>query len=964
MVIDICAAIVLFCTGFLTPVVGIASGDILTVEEREWLLEHDGKITLGFLKNVPVYFEKDENGRPVGITVEYIRLLEQRLGFTFQIHERDSWSELVQGLYDGTLDALPGFSYSIDRARKVHISIQYTANPYAIISREGEITEESLAGHIRLSMAVPEKYAVASYLREKYPDLLIREMDTLRSCVLAVAFGEVDFAVGSIAIMSRFIKKYQFDDLYFSPLKKFQNDHRFGVRKDLPILHSILNKGIARITEKEHEAIARKWISLGYEPFYKNKVFWVIVCLFLFFGLLLQGIWFWNRKLRQVVALRTSALEQHTGLLKEEAKILRQTETELVRQESYLNTLFEAIPDLVWLKDSEGNFVSFNTAFSRCFGLAAGNTVGSKTLQFFDEEITAAWYREDLEVINNLPGYIFRGEDKIQMASGLFMQVEVVKTGIFDENDRCTGVLGIARDITRHRQKQDELIKLRQRLEAILGNIKGVIYRIENADGVWKNQYISSYIEVLTGCNPDEFINEGEDFYKEFIHPDDRNEVFRNLQDALRKDTHWEQQYRLVHKDGSVRWVQGRGTRLSDPVTGKTYLDGIVFDISELREIEAQLHQAKKLETIGVLASGLANDFNNILGGILGFTEILQEDMKRLEYPEKIRMRLDYVLLGIKRADELVSQIRQFSEVDKTWARQLRVNVVVKEVSKLLETTSESSIRVTAVLKDDCMIMADATRFHQIMMNLGTNSIHAMRECGGQITITTEQVVLDENELDGDMEPGSYLKLSVADSGHGMDKNVLEKSLQPFFTTKPAGEGTGMGLWLVNQIVRDLNGYLTVDSVVGEGTEVTVFFPVVEKRDGEDDSQLEQEDLKQYAGNECILYVDDEKTLTDVAELVLAGYGYKVRAYNSSVEALHEFSANPDEYDLVITDLSMPGISGEQFRQRITGLRPEIKVILTTGFQKEGQELSEFDRTLGKPVSIVELLKTVREVLG
>lgn len=960
IIISICMAALLWM-----PLLCFASDDPLTKQERAWVEAHGGRITIGTLKNIPIYSDVDKNGNPVGIIPDYTKLIEEKLGVTFHSYPGETWSALIDDLYEKKVDVVPGLNYTEARAEKILFTSPYTEAPYTIISKSRDIDDAFLKKAENLRIVIPQKFAVGKFIEQRYPQLRLIEKETIHACIMAVAFDEVDVTFASVAVASHMIDIHDLTALHFSPLPDYKNEHRFGIRRDAPVLRTILDKGIALITEAEHKRIHQKWIHLTPEPFYKNRTFWIIsfACIASAF-LLMQGIWYWNRKLKKAVAVRTADLERHTQRLRKERDALKEIEWDLKRQESYLNALFESIPDMAWLREPGGKYLHCNQAFVDCFGFSDNELVTLEPAQLTDRKLLAEWEKEDIEILSQPPGYVFRKEENLMTAKGGSILVETVKTGMYDAMKNYTGVLGIARDITKHRQKQAKLKTLGNQMESILLNIKGFIYRVEQVrEGPLITSYASPYVEAFTGHTAQEFVDGGVNFYQRFIHPEDSEHLHKALLSALTDGSFWEMQYRIVHKNGSVRWVHGKGTTFYDKAKGIDCQDGFVIDITELREMEEKLHQARKLEAIGILASGIAHDFNNILGGILGFGQILKEDLKRLNYPEKVHKRLDNILLGTKRAEELVLQILEFSKVGKEQSGLLKVNVLIKEVAKLLEATSDPSITVSTMLDEECRVLADSTRFHQLMMNLGTNALYAMRETGGTLIITTERMNLTAEKVQGGAIPGTYLKLSVADNGHGMRDDVMKKILQPFYTTKPEGEGTGMGLWLVSHIVQELKGFMTIDSVVGEGSTFSAFLPVFERGEIEDSSDGRQEELDRLAGNEHILYVDDEKTLTDIADLILTRYGYEVQTFNSPVEALTDFSANPDRYDIVITDLSMPEISGDGLRQQIRAIRPGMNIILTTGFQGETEQKKMFDKVLRKPVSIEKMLKHIREVL-
>ena len=417
---------------------------------------------------------------------------------------------------------------------------------------------------------------------------------------------------------------------------------------------------------------------------------------------------------------------------------------------------------------------------------------------------------------------------------------------------------------------------------------------------------------------------------------------------------------RYLNFDRAINWIDGRLVRLQ-----------IAMDITDLTRIqeeklnlETQLRQAHKMEAIGTLAGGIAHDFNNILAAILGYSEIALEDY-RDQTP--IEGYLGEILKAAHRAKDLTQQILTFSRQAEIAPRPVRLSSIVREAVKLLRASIPATITIREELDSNATVMADPTQLHQVVMNLATNAAHAMEKNGGILTISLADIELDLNQetVNGPGDAGRFLQLTVADTGQGIEEALLERIFDPYFTTKRKGKGTGMGLSVVHGIVKNCGGDIRVESALGKGAVFRIDLPAqnIERR------PPEQAVVNGTAvGNqERILVVDDEPQIARVIQLMLESLGYHVIAHTSSREALQSFEAAPRDFDMVITDMTMPELTGEDLARTMLQLSPNIPIIICTGFNENMNE--ERARHLGvrrlvyKPIVRNALAEIVRSVL-
>jgi len=383
-----------------------------------------------------------------------------------------------------------------------------------------------------------------------------------------------------------------------------------------------------------------------------------------------------------------------------------------------------------------------------------------------------------------------------------------------------------------------------------------------------------------------------------------------------------------------------------------------------LAQSERQLQQVMKLQAIGTLAGGIAHDFNNILFPIVGYTELTMDDVPE---DSQARQNLEEILKATNRAKELVQQILTFSRQDGRERKPLQVQFLIKEALKLLRATIPSTIDIAYNVDEKCgHIMGDPTQIHQVVMNLCTNAYHAMQETGGTLEVALKEVDISyEKSVERvGMKVGRHLELTVKDTGHGMGAEVLERIFEPYYTTKEQGKGTGLGLSVIHGIIKNHGGDISVSSQLNKGTAFTVYLPVL------DDVDVDIEPVQTTTatqGNEHILLVDDEKQIIDIEQQILERLGYTVTPITDSQQALKEFAALPEKFDLVITDMTMPKITGDQLARKLMDIKPEIPVILCTGFNETINEEKALamgiDKFIMKPIVKDDLARTIRTVL-
>ncbi len=454
------------------------------------------------------------------------------------------------------------------------------------------------------------------------------------------------------------------------------------------------------------------------------------------------------------------------------------------------------------------------------------------------------------------------------------------------------------------------------------------------------------------------------------IHPDDRERVKTEYENAVQDRETFDTTFRMVRRDGAVKHIHERSRTDYDAGGRPLRTIGTCQDITERIQMEEEnsllnlrLQQAQKLEAVGTLAGGIAHDFNNILAAIIGYTEISK--IRQAEGGD-VTGSLDSVLNACTRARNLVRHILTFSRQVETEMQPVSVRPIVKECLAFLKASAPANIQLRSRIGTASgVVVGDPTQIHQITMNLCTNAVHAMKESGGVLDVGLDETSFGENgrEPPPGVESGDYVRLTVSDTGCGIPEETLSRIFDPFFTTKPRGEGTGMGLSILHGIVEKMGGGVSVSSDVGAGTTFKVLLPRYKEGGG---AGAAGGPAIQTGGGR-ILFVDDEADIAQSSREMMTGFGYDVVTATDGDSALNRFSETPDAFDLVMTDLSMPGMSGLELSRRILEIRPGTPVILCTGFSAdlttEDLETAGIRKMIQKPLNAGELSMALHDVL-
>ncbi len=623
-----------------------------------------------------------------------------------------------------------------------------------------------------------------------------------------------------------------------------------------------------------------------------------------------------------------------------------QTQLALKKSQNELQSIFRVTPTGIGVvKDRV--FTKINDKFCEITGYSREELLGknSRFLYPSDKDFEYVGTEKYRQIDTGGSGTV---ETRFKRKDGKIIDILMSSTPI-DAKDLSIGVTFTALDITKRKNAERAMRESEEKYRSIMDSMDDAAY-ICSPD--FRIEFMNPAMTRMVGYNA-----VGEKCYATIFGFDKKcrncfydevkqgNIIKKEIQNKKENKTYYTSNSPVRHPDGSTSMLT------------------VFRDITEIRQMETRIQQAQKMEAIGTLAGGIAHDFNNILFPITGHAEILLTDV-----PEDSLLRdsINEIYAGAKRATELVKQILTFSRQESTELKIIKIQHIVREALKLIRSAIPTTIEIRQNIDNTCgTVKADPTQIHQIVMNLSTNASHAMEETGGILNVTLKEIEFEAVEdANFKMKPGRYICLTIGDSGVGIPNDVVEKIFDPFFTTKKRGKGTGMGLSVVHGIVTGMGGDIKVYSRHGKGTEFRVYFPTEKK-------SFEEGEIKSKipipGGNECILLVDDEQSIIELEKQVLERLGYKVISRTSSIEALETFRSAPKNYDLVISDVAMPKLSGDKLASKMIDIRADIPILLCTGFSEtitpEKAEEMGVRGFLMKPLIIKDLARTIRKVL-
>jgi PAS domain S-box-containing protein len=634
----------------------------------------------------------------------------------------------------------------------------------------------------------------------------------------------------------------------------------------------------------------------------------------------------------------------------------------LEQSEARYRLMVDTAYEGVWLIDAEGRTTFANRRMGEMLGYSPGEMLGMSMFDFMDD---AGRAEAAVNLSRRATGVSEQHEFRFKRKDGADLWTIVAASPALDAEGKMTSALGMVTDITTRKTAEAALLRSEAEFRAVFEN-SALGMALVGADG--HVQKCNPALERLLGYSNEELRSVT---VAQLTHPEDLDlSLFQSLIEGRRDSYRYEKRY--LRKDGSVVWVRITTSAVREADGGLRFVVGTIEDVTQHHQaeedharLESQLRQSQKMQSLGTLAGGIAHDFNNILTAISGNTQLAIADLPP-GHPALVC--LAEVERASERAADLVRQILTFSRPQDLRRQVTKLDMVVDEALRLLRASLSSTITIrTSFDSGTPQVAAHATQMHQVIMNLGANAAHAMSDRGGVLEMRLAPFLVDAElvRTSPDLREGRYARLTVMDSGCGMDAATVERIFEPFFSTKGQGHGTGLGLSVVHGIVRSHGGAIAVQSQPGRGTAFHLYFPAAE----ETTAEVPPAPPVVLRGNgQHILYVDDEERLVFLAQRGIERLGYSFTGFTDPIQALTAFRERPSGFDLIITDLSMPGLTGLDLAAEILRCRSDVPIVLTSGYLRpQDEEVAErlgLHEFIAKPANLTTLSRSIHSALN
>ncbi len=632
------------------------------------------------------------------------------------------------------------------------------------------------------------------------------------------------------------------------------------------------------------------------------------------------------------------------------------------QSEKFLQAIIETEPDCIKLLSQDGALLMMNRAGLAMIEADSFDLVRGKSVS----QLVAPEYRE---AFRNLTTEAFQGrqgllEFEMIGLKGRRLWLETRAVPLRDDQGGITAMLGVTRDITERKTAGQALQDSEKRFKRLVESVTDYIYTVKVKQGRGVATVHGPGCVAVTGYSSEEY-QADPDLWRRMIFEEDREAILRKTNEILSGSPVAPFEHRIIHKNGTIRWVKNTPVPRFDKAGKLADYDGLITDITPLKHLEAQLRQAQKMEAIGQLAGGVAHDFNNILTAIIGYGNIVK---MKLPPGDAVLPFVSQILASAERAAQLTHSLLAFSRKQAINPKHVNINAVIERVNSLLIKLLGEDIEFKTVLCDrDLTVLADSVQMEQVLMNLVMNARDALRD-HGRITIETSVFELGEEfiRIHAYGEPGSYALLTMADTGEGMDEATRRRIFEPFFTTKEVGKGTGLGLSMVYGIIKQHKGFITVSSEPGKGTVFSIYLPLA--ADAAPEAPAEKKaPANASRGEETVLLAEDDQAVRKLTKMVLENFGYRVVEAVDGEDAVKKFNEQSASIDLLVFDVIMPKKNGKDAYLDIKQVRPDIKVLFTSGYTADvihQRGILDPDMVfVMKPSSPTMLLGKVREVL-
>ncbi len=932
------------------PIMAVEAQSPLPIsdEEKKWMENHP-IIRLGVGVAFPPYMwvEKEE-GQHIfkGMVSDYVNLIKKRLGLEMQIVFDIPFNQALAQGKKRQIDFFPCLAKTPGRSNFLLFTEPYFSYPMVIITREDAPIIGGIQDLKRKRFALVKHLVVYSKIQAEHSNLDFDYVftKTVDQNLEAVSIGQADACIVSLASAGYFIQKKGLANLKVAaPVNLDPVRLSMGIRKDWPVFQGIIEKVLASISQEEKDRISQKWIRVKYEPGVDMDLVWrwslgLGLGIIIIFALVLV----WNQRLQTEISKTKTAENAHK------------------ESERKLSTLIGNLPGIVYrcLNDKNWTMLYLSDGCETLTGYNPTEIISNNLVSFNDlvvpEDRQYVGKEIQTAMDENRP---FTLEYRICDKNGNLKWVWEKGIKLQKDNNGPLILEGFITDITERKLAEKAHKKVHKTFLTVLDSIDATVFVVDME--TYEILFVNKHMVKNLGKNMkgkicwEEYGNEpGPCLYCP------RDQILNK--DGTPGGVHiWQKQNPITQKwylnyDRAIEWTDGRLVKLQ-----------IATDITEFKKMESELRQSHKMESIGTLAGGIAHDFNNILSIILGNTELALSDTPG---QSPARESIQEIKTASLRAKDVVKQLLSFSRKTEQNQKPQNLAPLVKESVKLLRSSIPSSIQIIEkIIEPTHPVFANATQIHQVIINLCTNAAHAMSGKSGRLEIRLHNLTLEKKE-DGkykNLVPGDYLELMVNDTGKGISPQIFNKIFDPYFTTKEFGKGTGMGLAVVHGIIKNHNGSIHVDSRVGKGSSFSIFFPALE---GQDKKQKAAPSESLAKGTERILFVDDEKSIVDLSLKILQKLGYHVEGKTCPLKAVAKFKDDPNYFDLVITDMTMPKLDGLELSKELKSIQPDLPIIMCTGNSSilDGKTTKELgiSAVVMKPVAMAKIAGIIRNVLS
>jgi PAS domain S-box-containing protein len=634
----------------------------------------------------------------------------------------------------------------------------------------------------------------------------------------------------------------------------------------------------------------------------------------------------------------------------------KSAEAELMQEKNRSEAIIAAMGDAISIQD--GNFrILYQNDRHRAL---IGSHIGEYCYKAYESRDSIC---EGCPIADSYKdGKVHSAERTVSIDGGT-RYFEIMSSPLKDAGGLIVAGIEAAREITGRKQMEQCLDESEKRYRLLVESITDYIYTVKVEKGKPVSTIHGPGCLTVTGYSREEYYQDKDLWYR-IIHGEDREYVIGRATQILSGQSVSPYEHRIIHKNGSVRWIRNTPVPRFDADGALIDYDGLITDITQLKQLEAQLRQAQKMEAVGQLAGGIAHDFNNILTAIVGYGNLL---LLKLSKPDPLRSYAEQILASAERAAHLTRSLLAFSRTQIIDLKSVDLNSIIKRVERLLKRLiGEDIVFKTTLTAETLPVLADSVQIEQVLMNLATNARDAMPD-GGILLLETNMLEVDEEfqKRHGYGKPGRYAVIVVTDTGSGMGEKTIGKLFEPFFTTKEVGKGTGLGLAMVYGIVKQHAGYINVYSEKGKGTAFKIYLPLLQS---EKPAEMEEKvPAPSPHGLETVLLAEDDEEVRKLTKTVLEDFGYRVIEAENGEQAVRKFIANKDAVDLLVFDIIMPGKNGKEAYREIRKIRPDIRALFMSGYTSDyivsrGILETGLDLVL-KPISPTDFLKKVREAL-